>query len=113
MPFVDAAPVARVTAPARARPGKRVALSAAASSDPDPGDVLSFTWSVGGIEAAGRDVAFRMPANGDALTGVLTVSDRFGRTSSAPVVIQPHTELDRRGAGRPPAARAARASARR
>jgi hypothetical protein len=76
-------PVAAIAGPASAGTGERVMFSAAGSSDPDPGDTLSYTWTLDGAPAGTGPTLSASFATGGAHAVGLTVADPTGRKASA------------------------------
>jgi DNA/RNA endonuclease G (NUC1) len=77
----DHAPVAAFSAPASSTEGASVSFNAAASSDPDAGDVLTYQWTFSN-GAASTDVAPTVTfADNGVYTATLVVTDRYGATS--------------------------------
>jgi PKD domain len=77
------APAAAISGPDTATTGQQVSFSGAGSSDPDPGDVLTFAWTIDGVAAGTAstlDATFT--AAGDHTVG-LTVTDPRGKTATA------------------------------
>ena len=90
--YVEAerAPVAKATAtPTNGLAPLTVQFSSAGSSDPDPGNVLSFAWDFdnnGSTDSTATNPSFVYTANGNH-TAKLTVRDNTGKSSSATVLI--------------------------
>lgn len=69
-------PIAQINGPFEILAGETVALSAAGSTDPDEGDVLSYFWQFGdGSNGSGLDVTHRY-LNPGSYTVTLTVRDQ-------------------------------------
>lgn len=86
----DQPPIARITEPATDRTvdAGTVVTFAGSGADPDPGDVLTYSWSFGdGGAAEGASVrhSFALPGT---YRVVLTVRDRYGAPDTAWVQIQ-------------------------
>jgi hypothetical protein len=80
-------PVAVITKPALIRRPQSTTFSAAASSDADPGDALTFAWSFGdGGTGSGVSVAHAYASLG-AKTLSLTATDQLGLSSTTSVQI--------------------------
>ncbi len=94
--FQPHAPTASVQpSVASAGPGKSVGFDASASTDPDPGDQLTYQWAFSdGTSASGVVVNHPMPANGSDLTATVTVTDLQQQTAQAHATVA--------GAGAPP-----------
>lgn len=76
-------PLAAIAGPASAGAGEQVTFSAAGASDPDPGDTLSYAWTLDGAPAGnGPTLSASFPAAGEHAVG-LTVADPTGRKASA------------------------------
>ena len=91
--FVSAPPLAVITGPDTADAGTPATFSGSSSSDPDPGDALTYSWTAAGgglakllraaaVSATGPDLTQAFPTPGTASV-VLTVTDRAGLTASA------------------------------
>jgi DNA/RNA endonuclease G (NUC1) len=79
----DRAPTAVLTGPTSGTEGSALAFSGAGSTDPDAGDVLTYSWSFGdGSTATGATPSKTYSDNGT-YTVTLTVRDRFGWESTA------------------------------
>lgn len=77
-------PTAVVDGPYTSDEGASVVMSAAGSTDPDPGDVLTYHWSFGdGTTGSSATVSHTYAQNGS-YTITLTVTDRLGLVSTAP-----------------------------
>ena len=86
--FSGSAPTAVINGPARATAGATVTFSAAGSSDPDPGDPLSYSWRVGGADAGGgQSISPTLKTPGRTEVTV-TVRDRAGHTSTATLTVR-------------------------
>ncbi len=78
-----APPTAAVNGPFASDEGSAVAMSAAGSSDPDAGQVLTFAWTFGdGGTATGATVSHTYAQNG-IYTVTVVVTDPLGLTSTA------------------------------
>jgi hypothetical protein len=76
-------PVAVITKPALIRRPQPSTFSAAASSDADPGDTLTFAWNFGdGKSASGASVAHAFKSTGKKIVS-LTATDQLGLSSTA------------------------------
>jgi hypothetical protein len=76
-------PVAVITKPALIRRPQASTFSAAASSDADPGDTLTFAWNFGdGKSASGASVAHAFKSTGKKIVS-LTATDQLGLSSTA------------------------------
>jgi hypothetical protein len=85
--FSGLAPTAVINGPARATAGAVVTFSADGSSDPDPGDPLSYSWRVRGADAgSGQSISPRLRTPGRTEV-TLTVRDRAGHTSTATLTV--------------------------
>ena len=85
--FSGAAPTAVINGPASATAGAAVTFSADGSSDPDPGDPLSYSWRVAGADAGGGQTispTLTTPGPSDV---TVTVRDRAGHTSTATLTV--------------------------
>jgi hypothetical protein len=91
--FVSAPPQAVITGPDTADAGTPATFSGSSSTDPDPGDALTYSWTAAGgglakllraaaVSATGPDLTQAFPTPGPASV-VLTVTDRAGLTASA------------------------------
>jgi hypothetical protein len=76
-------PLAAIAGPASAGTGERVTFSAAKSSDPDPGDTLSYAWTLDGAPAGTGPALSASFEAGGAHSVALTVADPTGRKASA------------------------------
>jgi hypothetical protein len=103
--FQPHAPTAAIVAPDSVAVGEAASFSSAGSADPDPGDSLTFRWTIDGEAVDGADVS-RSISHAGRVAVSLTVSDRSGLSATAsrtvdvlpgPVVAPPG------GAGAPPA----------
>jgi hypothetical protein len=78
---------AAAVTPASVLIGRSVTFDGSGSTDPDPGDLLSFAWRFDdGAIGAGRTVAHTFSASGRH-TGVLTVSDLSRRSATASATV--------------------------
>ena len=85
--FSGSAPTAVVNGPASAKAGAAVTFSADGSSDPDPGDPLSYSWRLRGADAgSGQSITPRLTTPGPTQVTV-TVRDRAGHTSTATLTV--------------------------
>ena len=85
--FSGSAPTAVINGPASATAGAAVTFSADGSSDPDPGDPLSYSWRVGGADAgSGQSISPKLKTPGRTEVTV-TVRDRAGHTSTATLTV--------------------------
>lgn len=85
--FQPHAPAAAVTGPAAGRVGHSVQFDASGSSDPDPGDVLTYFWGFDdGTIAVGPKVNHSFASVGSH-TATVTVADISHRTSTATVSV--------------------------
>ena len=85
----DHPPVPVLNGPSSSATGQPVAFSAAGTSDPDAGDVLSYDWRLGnGATATGPSATATYAAPGT-YTVTLTVTDRYGWavTRTLPVAV--------------------------
>jgi uncharacterized repeat protein (TIGR01451 family) len=83
--FQPHAPSAAATGPSTGKTGQPLAFDASASSDPDPGDSLTYSWAFDdGAVAVGPTVshAFAFPG---VHTATVTVTDLSRRSATAPV----------------------------
>jgi DNA/RNA endonuclease G (NUC1) len=78
----DHAPTAAFTAPATAFEGATVNFDATGSSDPDAGDVLTYEWSFSNGAASESPTPSVVFADNGVYTANLTVTDRYGATST-------------------------------
>jgi hypothetical protein len=76
------APVAAITGPAAASAGQQVTFSGTGSSDPDPGDTLTYAWNVDG-QTAGGGAALTTSFQAGTHRVELTVTDPIGRQATA------------------------------
>ena len=76
----DRAPVPALAGPTSGMVGQALAFSAAGTTDPDAGDVLTYAWSFGDGTSATGPTATKTYAAAGAYTVTLTVRDRFGWT---------------------------------
>jgi PKD domain len=79
------APVVRIAAPSPAvtAPGGVVTFDGSASSDPDPGDVLTFAWSFDDGTTASGPIATHAFATARTHAATLTVTDSRGVSASS------------------------------
>jgi DNA/RNA endonuclease G (NUC1) len=77
----DHAPVGAFTAPASAAEGATVHFDAAASSDPDAGDVLTYQWTFSNGTTSADLAPVVTFADDGTYTATLVVTDRFGATA--------------------------------
>lgn len=88
---INEAPVAALKGPGEPVPaGSAVPLDASASSDPNPGDALTFQWEPAGliVDAGGGAATLTAPAPAEALKLVVTVTVSDGHdTASATIVV--------------------------
>ena len=85
--FSGSAPTAAINGPVSATAGAAVTFSADGSSDPDPGDPLSYSWRVGGADAgSGQSISPTLTTPGPTEVTV-TVRDRAGHTSTATLTV--------------------------
>jgi hypothetical protein len=85
--FSGSAPTAVINGPPSAALGTAVTFSAGGSSDPDPGDPLSYSWRVGGADAgSGQSISPTLTTLGPTEVTV-TVRDRAGHTSTAKLTV--------------------------
>jgi PKD domain len=92
-------PHAAIVAPSTATIGAPASFSAAGSSDPDPGDVLTFSWDFGDGGTAEGFAPQHTYSKGGTFAVKLTVTDPTGLSSSATAQVQVPA-----AAGNPPAA---------
>jgi PKD repeat protein len=77
------APTAVINAPATATAGDQVAVNANGSSDPDPGDTLTYAWDFGdGTQKTGKSATHAYTSGGQR-TITLTVTDSAGVSTTA------------------------------
>ncbi len=80
-------PVANLSGPASGVEGQSLAFNGLSSTDPDAGDVLTYSWSFGdGTSATGGSVSKTFADNG-AYTVKLTVTDSFGWQAATSQVV--------------------------
>jgi hypothetical protein len=82
------APTAASSGPATALTAEQVTFSDAGSADPDPGDVLSFAWTVDGVAAGTGPTLITTFQSAGAHSVVLTVTDPIGRQATASRTIE-------------------------
>lgn len=76
-------PLAAIAGPATAQAGEQLTFSATGSSDPDPGDTLSYAWTLDGAPAGNGPTLNASFQTGGAHAVGLTVTDPTGRQASA------------------------------
>ena len=81
--YQRAAPVAEISEPASGTAGVSLELSGAGSSDPDPGDALSYEWTFGDGGAASGENTSHAYASPGTYTVILRVSDPTGHEAIA------------------------------
>jgi hypothetical protein len=80
-------PVATASAPAGATVGQALTFDASGSSDPDPGETLSYHWDFGDGASAATAVATHAFATTGAHTATASVTDPTGQTTSTRVTV--------------------------
>jgi hypothetical protein len=81
--YQRAAPVAKISEPVSGTAGVSLELSGAGSSDPDPGDALTYAWTFGDGGAASGENTSHAYAGPGTYTVILRVSDPTGHEAIA------------------------------